>query len=206
MNTDHLLAFLSISLVATLSPGPAVILAIRNGALFGVRRAAVGIFGNLAALMTYALLASSGTAVIFSLFPKLLFVFQVVGGMYLIYMGYKMLTSKKEWRAFEGGNVTNGRLFVQAMFTGFSNPKVIVFYASLFPQFINVGEGYAANAVALALIFGACSAGALLMYASMSRALVSRPRGFGVLRLVNKISGGVFCAFGTALAYGASSR
>ena len=78
MNTDHLLVFLSISVVATLSPGPAVILAIRNGALFGVRRAAVGTFGNFAALMTYALLASSGTAVIFSLFPKLLFVFQVV--------------------------------------------------------------------------------------------------------------------------------
>ncbi len=206
MNTDHLLVFLSISVVATLSPGPAVILAIRNGALFGVRRAAVGIFGNFAALMTYALLASSGTAVIFSLFPKLLFVFQVAGGLYLIYMGYRMLTSKKEWKAFDGGNVTNRQLFVQAMFTGYSNPKVIVFYASLFPQFINVQEGYAANAFALSMIFGACSVGALLMYASIARALVSRPRGFGVLGWVNKVSGGVFCAFGTALAYGASSR
>ena len=86
---SNIVAFVAVALVATFSPGPAVLLAISNGANFGLKLAMVGILGNLVAMIFYATLASLGLGVLLENGGKLLLsVIQVSGGIYLSYLGY----------------------------------------------------------------------------------------------------------------------
>lgn len=206
MEESNILIFIAVCIAATMSPGPAVVLAIRNGAIFGLKRASIGVLGNLAAMMTYAALASSGTAIIFSLFPSLLNVFQISGGIYLIYLGYRMLLSNEKWEWEAEGGISNAKIFSQALFTGLSNPKAIVFYASLFPQFITQGEGYILNSLLLSSIFACCSVFALLTYACVASLISKKADNQRVLNITNKLSGVVFIGFGTALLYRGTTR
>ncbi|MEZ8904787.1 hypothetical protein [Vibrio sp. 10N.247.310.34] len=61
---DYLL-FFTICVAATFSPGPAVLLTVKNSAVYGVERAVSGILGNIAAMITMAGLSATGLVFFF---------------------------------------------------------------------------------------------------------------------------------------------
>jgi threonine/homoserine/homoserine lactone efflux protein len=201
-------AFLAIAIATTLSPGPAVLMSVRNGATHGFRLALVGICGNLSALLTYAAIATGGVAFLLRDTPGLVTLIQAAGGAYLTYLGVTLLrrtdrpidarTASRDPAA----RVPRRRIFVESFLVGISNPKSIIFYAALFPQFIQPGRAVLPQAALLTAIFALCSVTALSMYAGLSSTAAGRFLDSHRLARVNRICGALFIVLGCSLVLG----
>lgn len=200
-----LYAFIFVALVATFSPGPAVLLAVSNGANHGIKMALVGISGNVLAMIFYATLASLGLGIILETGGKVaLAVIQVLGGLYLAYIGFRALFVNKSVKEHENEHLKPSKknLFFSAVTVGLSNPKAIIFFSALFPQFIDISTNYIAQATILTAIFALCSFSALLIYASLASKFL-RKSGAKLLTVVNKTAGFLFMLLGGGLVYSA---
>ncbi|QMV14336.1 LysE family translocator [Vibrio spartinae] len=197
---NSLFAFFVLAVVATLSPGPAVLLAISNGANLGVRKAVIGIFGNVSAMIFYATFASLGMGVLINEGGEfLLRCIQFAGGLYLCYLGYKSIVSVRTNKPLSEPHQSQGiSVFTKAALVGLSNPKAIIFFSALFPQFINNQGDFLVQTTILTSIFAGCSFSALTMYAFLSsKIFVGRNNKW--FNFINKLSGVIFMCFGIAL-------
>jgi threonine/homoserine/homoserine lactone efflux protein len=125
--------------------------------------------------------------------------------MYLFYLGLRQLFGRTSALGAEAhltsqtGAPTARRLYQEALLTAATNPKPILFFTALFPQFIDAHAPLAAQFLILTGIFGALSFVSLISYAlvaSRARSLLSRPR---LARWIDRCFGAIFIAFGAAL-------
>lgn len=82
-------------LVTTLSPGPNVLLVLKNSIQFGWKSAFITIFGNLTCQFLIVCLVALGVGALLQTLPVWFVVMKILGGSYLIYLGIKALRSKK---------------------------------------------------------------------------------------------------------------
>lgn len=198
---DYFLFFV-ICVAATFSPGPAVMLAIKNAASFGIHRALYGIAGNLAAMITMASLSAAGLGALIATSESAFMLIKTVGGIYLVYLGIKTWCTHSSFMHNQTrilGTVKRRKLFFEAYLVGATNPKAIAFYSALFPQFIDVSHPVFGQFLLLTFIFAALSFSALFSYALLAnrlKALLTRNK---VKQVFNKLTGGVFIGFGVSL-------
>jgi threonine/homoserine/homoserine lactone efflux protein len=204
------ITFSMLAIAATLSPGPAVLLAIRNGTEVGFKRSLNAIAGNIFAMLTYALLATTGVAVAFSAFPTLALWAQILGGGYLVFLGLKLLSKKKTFSAYTSDMKTKSsgraKLFFEAYIVGISNPKALLFYSALFPQFVKPGDLIFIQSATLALTFSFCSFIALCFYSWIASRVITQFSSEGALNLTNRCSGVLFIFLGGGLILNSALR
>jgi threonine/homoserine/homoserine lactone efflux protein len=141
--TPRFLVFLTAAVILAITPGPGIfyVLArsLRGGRKEGVLSAAGTFLGGLvhvaaAAFGLSAILAASAIA------------FETVryaGAAYLIYLGYRMIRSRKQDVALDSTG-TSGGTFVQGVMTEVLNPKTALFFLSFIPQFVSIQQGHVA--------------------------------------------------------------
>ena len=165
-------------------------------------RSVSGILGNVAAMLTMAGLSATGLGVLLLASESLFLFIKMVGGIYLVFLGIKTWRSNK-WtvKNHKLQVSTNSRkmLFLEAYLVGVTNPKAIVFYSALFPQFIEVEHSIIPQFILLTLTFTSSSFLALLTYA-----LVTKKLNFWLIKekvrtTFNKVTGGIFIGFGLSL-------
>lgn len=143
MTLSAWLAFLAIAAATAFSPGPAVALALGNAMTLGGRRALAGSLGNALGAMLVGLFCLSALTWLLHLSPGAFALLRIAGSAYLVWTGLRM------WRNSGRGGVNRphrpttgakagGRLFLQGLLVAVSNPKSIVFFSALLPQFIEV--------------------------------------------------------------------
>jgi len=194
MNVQLFTAFLLITIVLIVMPGPIVTLVISTGATRGVRAALTTVagttLGNAMLLAAIALGLNWAHAHADLLFNAL----RLTGAAYLVWLGVQM------WRdAGEGGEklLESGRArFVRGFIVALSNPKTIVFFTAFLPQFIDsrlpAGPQLAAMCVASVLIAGASDC-AWAIAAGMGRAWFIKP---SRVKLLGRLSGTVLIGGG----------
>lgn len=197
------LVFLLISIAATASPGPAVINAFYLGATFGFRRAFVGILGNASAILVLALLSILGIGALLEASAIAFNVLKMFGAVYLIFIGLKMFFSKASFTAKSENQVQQTKsmikLFNRSFFIGLSNPKALIFFTALFPQFISTSNFVWLEFASLLAIFVACSVSALSFYAWSSQRLTNLIQSSRVDRWLKRVFGSCTMGFGAAL-------
>ena len=143
------LAFIGVSLVMIITPGPDTAITIRN-TLFGGR--AGGIFtalGVASGLTIWAVATSAGIVALLVASEPLFLAVKYAGAAYLVFLGIHALR-EAIWPAGEReGQAADGRLrpapetarsaFRQGLISDLGNPKIAVFFASLLPQFVPSG-------------------------------------------------------------------
>lgn len=129
--------------VASISPGPNVLIVMVNAAKHGIRGAAITIFGNLCTLFCVALLAAIGVGALLKTMPVAFTTMKVAGGLYLIWMGCKIIRNSFANMSdidvngrLEVAHASFADLFLQAVLVSASNPKSIIFLSAIFPQFL----------------------------------------------------------------------
>ncbi|CDT87009.1 putative threonine efflux protein [Vibrio coralliirubri] len=198
---DYLL-FFTICIAATFSPGPAVLLTVKNSTVYGVEQAVSGILGNVAAMITMAGLSATGLGALLLASESLFLFIKMVGGIYLVFLGIKTWSSNKHtFENYEPQVNANNRkiLFIEAYLVGVTNPKAIVFYSALFPQFIEVEHSIIPQFILLTLTFTSSSFLALLTYALVTKKLKFWLIKEKVRATFNKVTGGIFIGFGLSL-------
>tara|TARA_R110001583_G_scaffold12102_3_gene53900 strand:+ start:69 stop:683 length:615 start_codon:yes stop_codon:yes gene_type:complete len=193
--------YFSISLLASISIGPSVILAASNGVNFGRKRALAGVFGHVCAVMILALISASGLGVILMTSDIAFSVIKYIGAGYLVYIGIAIWRSKGSWAFADNKQQIPAKraLFKQSLLLGLSNPKALVFFSALFPQFIEPSQAILPQFLLLAGT-SLCNA---FIFTSVYVLVAFRFRQYFLSaigqRWVGKTTGGIFVGFAAAL-------
>ncbi|MEG1325523.1 MAG: LysE family translocator [Janthinobacterium sp.] len=205
MHLSNWLLFCSVALLVTFSPGPAVLLAISNAIAVGPRRAMISSMGNGFGLFIISGVAMAGMGVVLATSATAFMLLKLAGALYLVYLGIKQWRSKTSIVAaapvVQGAANPNSfwKLFRQGLTVALTNPKAILFFSALFPQFITPGEPVAIQFTVLTTSFVACAMLAHLFYANLARLLKTQLATPGRARLFNRICGGAFVLLGLSL-------
>ncbi|MGK3123695.1 LysE family translocator [Candidatus Pantoea formicae] len=150
MNLSLLLAYMLAILLLLMTPGPVVALVTGTAARHGYRRAFATVVGtNAASLVLIALAALMLTGLV-SLNPLSLQIAGLLGSLFIgaiAWRGLGAATNATAQRPATQGGLLKG--FV----VGISNPKDILFFAALFPQFIAITPHLSSSLVTLALVW-----------------------------------------------------
>lgn len=201
MELHNYYLYFSISLLASISIGPSVILAASNGVNFGRKKALAGVFGHVSAVMILALISASGLGLILMTSELAFSLIKYAGAGYLVYIGVAIWRSKGQWAfADKNGQIPAKRaLFKQSLLLGLSNPKALVFFSALFPQFIQPEQAILPQFLLLAGT-SLCNA---FVFTSIYVAIAYRFRHYFLSaigqRWVGKTTGVVFIGFAAAL-------
>jgi threonine/homoserine/homoserine lactone efflux protein len=204
----QLWAFLGISVLVIVTPGPDTALTVRN-TLVGGRRAGIWTaLGVSVGQAIWALATSAGVVALIVASEPVFVTIKFLGAAYLIVLGAQTL-----WQAFRPGGlgvvsvsaIPASRLaplaaFRQGVINDLGNPKMAAFFSSLLPQFAPGGEASFAGLLSLGLLFSAMTLAWLAAYAAavtLAGDVLLRPR---IRRIVESVTGAVLIALGLRLA------
>lgn len=143
MSIRLLLVFAVTEFLLCLTPGPAVLLVVSQGVRSGFKSSQRGILGILAGNAIYFVLSALGLGALLMSSAVLFQIIKWVGAAYLVFIGLKMLFAKGAASADDLAIEAKPsmRLFSEGLVTQLSNPKAIVFFSALLPQFLSPDGG-----------------------------------------------------------------
>lgn len=146
MTIEIWFAYVTLVLVLMATPGPSQMLMLSNSMHYGFSRSLLTAAGDLTANSFQMLIAGFGLASIVVRYGNFLTVVQWLGALYLCWMGYQMFKKASGRRILGHSNnasVSKLQLWTSGFLTSVANPKAIVFFAALFPQFIAPDQPFA---------------------------------------------------------------
>ncbi len=203
MDFDNWLLFSSIALVATITPGPAVLLVASHSIAYGVGRTVYTILGNITGLLVMSLLSVLGLSAVIMFSATAFGGIQTIGALYLVYLGIRLwrygffsAPSKLESPRWSG---TALRFYTQGLMVALSNPKAIIFTAALFPQFFDHGRPLVPQFTLLTATFMTYSFVCLFLYARVSAATGANIRNSRLEKLLSRLFASLFVGAGIGL-------
>jgi threonine/homoserine/homoserine lactone efflux protein len=132
------LLYVAAVLVLTVTPGPSVLMCVSTSVNLGARKALIASLGSTTAIVSIMALSALGLGTALAASETLFTGLKWLGAAYLAYLGITSLFSSATEIAVSGSveSSTRGRLFAQGFLVGASNPKALLFFGALFPQFI----------------------------------------------------------------------
>ena len=156
--TDRLLAFTLAAFVLIVIPGPSVLFVISRGIALGRRAALATVVGNTAGAFPQVLLVAVGLGAVVERSVLAYNTIKLVGAGYLLYLGVQAIRHRREHteRAAVAAPRDMKRIVRDGYLVGVANPKAIVFFAAILPQFTDPASGHLPlQMMFLGLIFAA---------------------------------------------------
>ena len=204
MNIDMLIIYVFVAFFYIISPGPAILLAIYNGAVNGNKVVMVSALGNIIGLMMLSILSISGLSAILLASSTLFLMVKIVGAFYLIYLGCRQLFSNNK-RSKEISGINNNRPLISYFKEGFlvaaTNPKPILFFVALFPQFLDTTYSIMPQFIIMTAIFMAFSFLSLSCYGYLAQRAKGALSNINNMKWFHRISGGLFVGMGTSVLF-----
>ncbi|MFJ8821776.1 LysE family translocator [Streptomyces sp. NPDC102467] len=148
MSPDRLLAFAAMSFVLIVIPGPSVLFVIGRALAQGRRTALTTVVGNTIGAYVLVVAVALGVG---SLVERSIVVFtalKLLGAAYLVYLGIKAIHQRRALQTVLAKNGADGsgtgtlRTLWEGFAVGVANPKTIVFFAAVLPQFVDREAGH----------------------------------------------------------------
>lgn len=207
MLTSSLLAFLGISVLVIVTPGPDTAMTIR-GVMLGGRHGGIATAAGVAlGQIIWALATAAGLVAVLLASEPVFQAVKLLGAAYLVYLGARMLWSAWRQTCPSEATIMIGRaktsplaLFRQGLISDLGNPKMAVFFASILPQFASASQGMFSELALLGIVFSGLTFLWLCLYAVALARLghfLGRPR---IKRSFEAIMGGLLMALGIRLA------
>ena len=205
MTIQSWLMYLTLVLVATSTPGPAVLLHHDKFILTWVEKSLFAALGNIVGLFCLGIIAVTGLGTILKTSEIIFNIIKLAGAAYLIYLGLKLIFQKSsDFTAMQNQlistDVSSQKIFFQALGVALSNPKAIVFLTALFPQFININQALIPQFSILIATLMLFSFSFLMFYALLAHNVknwLTKPNG---IKAFNRTSGSIFIGIGVLLA------
>ena len=202
MILENYILFVTIAILYIASPGPAVFLAINYGALYGFKRVFITLLGNSTGLAILAFLSAIGIGAIIVNSIFLTNIIKILGAIFLVYICIKMILSyyKNKDKSKNSQNIddvisnqNNLSSYKEGLFLALSNPKPIIFFTSIYPQFIvNSGDGIIKQFFIMGFTFTFLSLLCLSLYAILSLSVFKKFLSVKRVILLNLFSGVTF--------------
>jgi len=207
MAPDAFLLFLAAWTLLALSPGPAVMYVMSQTARHGMRGGVAATLGIVSGhLFTFSAVAL-GLAALLAKYSDAIAAIRIVGALYLIYLGAKMLISRQRGDAPITGNGNangaNGKphrgIALQGLGVQLTNPKNLLFVFALLPQFIRPGYPLLLQLGIMLTLTILIDGAFLLGYASLAARGTRALKGSRVMTLLERVFGAALIFFGLKL-------
>jgi threonine/homoserine/homoserine lactone efflux protein len=205
ISATHFAQFFVASILIIMVPGPSVLFTLARGVAWGRTVAVLTVLGNSIGTLLLSLVVAFGLGPLLSRSKTLSIVLQLAGGLYLLWLGFDALRHRradaKAMTEREETRPNNLHIVRQGFTVGVLNPKSLVFFAAVFPHFVDRTKG---NVTLQLVIFGCifsvmafCSDATWGLIAGTAREWLSgSPSRLVVLR---SIGGCVMCALGVLI-------
>jgi threonine/homoserine/homoserine lactone efflux protein len=199
-------AFLAISALISVAPGPDTAITTRNALVGGRRAGLFTILGVSLGLTIWTLATGIGVAALLRASEPAFVALKIAGAIYLCWLGLQAIRSAlRAPGAAGGGHVVRRPIaprtaFRQGLLTNLGNPKIAVFFTSFLPQFTPAHEASFASLVLLGVLFCLVGLTWLTIYVlAIARVgdFLRRPR---PRRVLDFVTGTVLVGFGIRLA------
>jgi threonine/homoserine/homoserine lactone efflux protein len=197
MNIHLLISFLVGMIVLAATPGPGVFGSMAKAAAEGFKMSLFFIGGLVlgdSILLAFALLGLSAIA---KLMGGMFLIIKFAGGLYLVYLGFRM---------FRSGNVSGSaqtkkeenkwQTYLSGMLLSLGNPKPILFYASVLPTIINFNDVRLSDALLMMLLIGLVSFSVVGTYSYIASLTHKIQMSEAVQKRTNQTAGFIMAAVG----------
>jgi threonine/homoserine/homoserine lactone efflux protein len=194
-----LIPFLAVTGLVMAVPGPSVLFAVTHRLRGGPAAGVSAVLGLESGLTIHLVAACAGISSVVAASENLLLGLQVLGAVYLGVLGMQLLRSTPGHDS--GTEVRQGRsrIFVAGLLVDLLNPKTVLYFVALLPQFIDGGSG---SVVQQSVLLGGCVVGLAVLfdggYAALAGRLQHRTMPAWVRAWANRASG--CCFLGLAVA------
>lgn len=142
ISIDQIVLFSLASLVLIFTPGPDIIYVLTRGVAQGRSAALAAALGFSLGNIGHTLLAVCGLSAILASSAVAFTAVKIAGGLYLIYIGWKLWTADPSITLGGQGEHKAARvIFRQSVLANLLNPKVAIFFLAFFPQFVRPAQG-----------------------------------------------------------------
>ncbi|WP_057084280.1 LysE family translocator [Dickeya solani] len=195
--------YILIASLTIASPGPGVLLTLTNTLNYNLRSAFAGILGIAAGMGVISIIAASSLGIIITTSQFALVAVKVIGATYLIYLGVKLFRSTpkqvSEANPIEETLPSKVSRFRQGFFVSLFNPKPIVFFMALFPQFIRADKPFFWQFCLLSITFCALVILIHFIYGISAKTVKNKLATGKAFLYLNKVGGTVFMCFAIGL-------
>ncbi len=211
MSFEMWLVFIPAVFLMNMAPGPNNLLAMNNGARFGLGRSVLAGLGRIPAFAILVGLTIVGLGALIATSEVAFTVLKWVGAVYLVYLGVRLWRTSPAPRAndavqevvqahYPASEASLRTLATREFLVAISNPKAMLIFTAFFPQFLTPGQPVAEQLLIMGATFLVLEVGALAIYAAGGAGagkFFSSVRG---QRILNRISGSALVAAGMGLA------
>jgi homoserine/homoserine lactone efflux protein len=140
LTTHGLALFIGAELIFSLTPGPTVMMISAYGFRSGFRSALAAIAGTQTGNTLWYVICVTGLGALVTASPHLFHAIRLLGATYLVFLGASAI-----WKSFHAapdahGPKLMGKPYIQATLTQMGNPKAILFFGAIVPQFLDTSE------------------------------------------------------------------
>ena len=207
MSLSTLLVFSLVALLAIVTPGPTVLLALANGSRFGVRRSVPGMLGAVASDVVLVGAVALGLGALLSASEFWFSVLKWVGAAYLAWLGLRLLRSQGGLDVSSAPDSSDRHgaaprvIFAKSFLVAVTNPKGYLFCSALLPQFIDPAAPQWPQYVAIGVVFCTIDFAVMLGYASIGARAIRLLRRRAVLWLDRLCGGALLVLAGSLVLY-----
>jgi threonine/homoserine/homoserine lactone efflux protein len=203
--TGHLLAFALLSSALIVIPGPNVLFVISRALQLGRAAGLAAVAGGVIGVYVQVIAVALGIGALVERSVAVFTIIKLAGAAYLVYLGVQAVRHRRSLAAALEARVvakTTGRMLRDGFVVGVSNPKAIVFFAAVLPQFTDRPAGHVPVQL---LLLGAVFVGIALVSDSMWAVLAGTARSWFArsprrLELIGGTGGLVMIGIGASLA------
>jgi homoserine/homoserine lactone efflux protein len=206
MDIHSWLLYLSVVLVIIVTPGPSAALCLTHGISHGPSRALATVVGGMAASSILMVLSALGLGAAIAASNTLFLTVKFAGALYLLVLGISIWRSQPTTPIQQKTTVAPSylppvaQLFRQGFSVGIANPKDLLFFGALFPQFLDPTAPLAAQLTILGLTWLVVDGLTMSAYAALGAKFAPKARSLGARKFLNRLTGGVFIAASGMLA------
>lgn len=185
----HLLTFTAAAFVLIAVPGPSVLFAVSRAIALGRAGGLATVAGNTVGAFCQVVAVAFGIGPLVERSVLLFTSLKLAGAAYLVFLGVQAIRRRRSVADALGARVerkSTARLAADGFTVGVTNPKVVIFFAAILPQFVDPGTGHVPlQIIMLGAIFAGialASDGAWALLAGTARAWLARsPRRLAAL-------------------------
>ncbi len=189
--------------VASIIPGPSMLLALTHGLKHGAKASIATALGNTTASMIQATVSVTGLGLLLTTSTTVFMLIKYIGALYLIYLGIKLFKTPFHIDA-ENTSKTKShscmKLFNESFIIAASNPKALVFFTALFPQFINQGQNSLTHYFLLVIVLGIIAFMCMMIYSLSAYFIKDLFNKSSLGDYFGKVIGSLFIGLGASLA------
>ncbi len=205
MNTHSWWAFFITTFLICGAPGPNMLMMLSSSVRYGLRLTFFTMAGSFLAIVTAITVSVAGVGALLKASPVLFEILRYIGAGYLAYLGYQAWTAPvsagEEQEQMMVTTTSPLKNFCRGFMVSISNPKALLFAAAFFPQFIDPNLPQLPQFLVLLATFSVAEVGWYMVYAMGGNTLSAYLGQHSVKSAFNKLTGGVFGAFGIGILF-----